>query len=57
MTKQQITDIPDVVDAVDADYAAQGFAVDEWRRVRRVRRVEVRFYFLCSGHRTTRVSI
>ena len=48
--------IPDVVDEVDADYILQGLAVDEWRRVRRVRRVEVLFYFLCPGHGMERVS-
>ena len=36
---QQISDQPDVVDAVDAGYTPQGLAVGEARRVRRVRRV------------------
>ncbi len=48
--------IPDVVDVVDVGFAAQGLAVDKKRRVRRVRRVEVPFYFFCPSHKMERVS-
>ena len=37
--EEQTLDIPDALDAVDADYILQGLGVHAWRRPRRVRRV------------------
>jgi hypothetical protein len=48
---------PFTPDVLDAGYTPQGLAVTERRRVRRVRRVEVLFYFLCPGVSHIRLSI